>query len=104
PEGAGEHSEEGLRWDVARQLHAMVAGMTLDNFLVRPHRQLVEDYALWPAWKKITPEAAEVVAENLAGLPSGHVDNDEDAKRFDLLILRRQLAQLQSDTTVMERI
>ncbi|MGV7852666.1 hypothetical protein PJM29_31335, partial [Mycobacterium kansasii] len=55
-------------------------------------------------WKKITPEAAEVVAENLAGLPSGHVDNDEDAKRFDLLILRRQLAQLQSDTTVMERI
>ncbi|MGV7643103.1 hypothetical protein PJN11_29280, partial [Mycobacterium kansasii] len=75
PEGAGEHSEEGLRWDVARQLHAMVAGMTLDNFLVRPHRQLVEDYALWPAWKKITPEAAEVVAENLAGLPSGHVDN-----------------------------
>lgn len=104
PEGAGEHSEEGLRWDVARQLHATVAGMTLDNFLVRPHRQLVEEYALWPAWKKVTPEAAEMVAENLAGLPSGHVDSDEDAKRFDLLILRRQLAQLQSDTTVMERI
>jgi type I restriction enzyme R subunit len=104
PEGAGEHSEDGLRWDVARQLHATVAGMTLDNFLVRPHRQLVEEYALWPAWKKITPEAAEMVAENLAGLPSGHIDSDEDAKRFDLLILRRQLAQLQSDTTVMERI
>ena len=104
PEGAGEHSEEGLRWDVARHLHATVAGMTIDNFLVRPHRQLVEEYALWPAWKKITPEAAETLAENLAGLPSGHVDSDEDAKRFDLLILRRQLAQLQSDITVMERI
>lgn len=78
--------------------------MTLDNFLVRPHRQLVEEYAQWPAWKKIAPEAAELVAENLAGLPSGHVDSDEDAKRFDLLILRRQLAQLQGDTTVMERI
>lgn len=104
PEGAGEHSEEGLRWDVARHLHATVAGMTIDNFLVRPHRQLVEEYALWPAWKKITPEAAETLAENLAGLPSGHVDSDEDAKRFDLLILRRQLAQLQSDSTAMERI
>jgi type I restriction enzyme R subunit len=104
PEGAGEHSEEGLRWDVARQLHATVVGMTLDNFLVRPHRQLVEEYAQWPAWTKLTPEAAETVAENLAGLPSGYVDSDEDAKRFDLLILRRQLAQLQGDTAAMERI
>jgi type I restriction enzyme R subunit len=104
PEGAGEQSEDGLRWDVARQLHATVAGMNLDNFLVRPHRQLVEEYAQWPAWTKVTPETAEVVAENLAGLPSGHVDSDEDAKRFDLLILRRQLAQLQGDTAAMERI
>lgn len=104
PEGAGEHSEEGLRWDVARQLHATVVGMNLENFLVRPHRKLVEQYAQWPAWSTLTPDAAEAVAENLARLPSGHVDRDEDAKRFDLLMLRRQLAQLQDDTTTMERI
>ncbi len=104
PGGAGEQTEDGLRWDVARQLHVTVAGMTLDNFLVRPHRQLVEEYGQWAAWAKLTPEAAETVAENLAGLPSGHTDSDEDAKRFDLLILRRQLAQLQGDTAAMERV
>ncbi len=104
PEGAGEQTAEGLRWDITRQLHATVAGMTLDNFLVRPHRELVERYAQWPAWSTLTAEAAAVVAESLAGLPSGYVDRDEDAKRFDLLILRRQLAQLQGDTAAMERI
>lgn len=31
-------------------------------------------------------------------------DDDEDAKRFDLLILRRQLAQLDGDTLAAERI
>ena len=104
PEGSGEQTEEGLRWDIARQLHATVAGMTLENFLVRPHRKLVEQYSEWSAWSKVSPEDAEAVSENLAGLPSGHVDRDEDAKRFDLLILRRQLAQLEGDTAAMERI
>ena len=37
------------------------------------------------------------VAEHLAGLPSTHTDDDEDAKRFDMLVLRRQLAQLEGD-------
>ena len=104
PEGAGEQTEAGLRWDTARQLHATVAGMTLENFLVRPHRRLVETYTQWPAWAAVSAETAEEIGENLAGLPSGHIDSDEDAKRFDLLILRRQLAQLQGEPAVMERI
>ena len=104
PEGAGEQTEAGLRWDTARQLHATVAGMTLENFLVRPHRRLVETYAQWPTWAAVSAETAEEIGENLAGLPSGHIDSDEDAKRFDLLILRRQLAQLQGEPAVMERI
>lgn len=104
PEGSGERTEEGLRWDTARQLHAAVAGMNLDNFVVRPHRKLVEKFAQWPSWSAISTEAAGEIADNLAGLPSSHLDNDEDAKRFDLLILRRQLAQLQDDTAAMERI
>ncbi len=104
PEGSGEQTEAGLRWDTARQLHATVAGMTLDNFLVRPHRRLVEKYSDWSAWSTVSAEVAEEVAQNLAGLPSGHVDSDEEAKRFDLLILRRQLAQLQGEPAVMERI
>jgi type I restriction enzyme R subunit len=104
PEGSGDQTEHGLRWDTARQLHTTVAGMNLDNFLVRPHRRLVERYSEWSGWSKVTVENAAEIAGSLAGLPSGNIDHNENAKRFDLLILRRQLAQLQGDTAAMERI
>jgi type I restriction enzyme R subunit len=104
PEGSGDQTEPGLRFDTARQLHTAVAGMVLDNFLVRPHRKLVEKYSQWSAWTPMTLEAAGEVAENLAGLPTTHKDSDEDAKRFDLLILRRQLADLQGDTGASDRL
>jgi len=93
PEGSGDQTEPGLRWDIARQLHATVSGMVPDNFLVRPHRKLVEDYGQWSAWSTMTTEAATEVAENLAGLPSTHKDSDEDAKRFDLDIYSWTAAQ-----------
>ena len=73
----------------------MYKRQNLDNVLVRPHRRLVEQYAQWPSWSTLTEEAAGEVAQNLAGLPSSELDRDEQAKRFDVLILRRQLAQLQ---------
>jgi len=104
PEGSGVETDRGLRWDIARQLHATVAGMHLDNFLVRPHRILVEKFAQWSSWSTLTTEAADEVAEKLAGLPSSFKDDDEDAKRFDLLILRRQLAQLKGDAVADERL
>ena len=104
PEGHGLETERGLRVDIAWSLHHTVAGMNLENFLVRPHRKIVERYAEWPAWSSLTPEAAGDVAEYLAGLPSTHQDDDEDAKRFDMLILRRQLAQLEGDAVAAERL
>ncbi|MGV0698961.1 DEAD/DEAH box helicase family protein [Mycolicibacter sinensis] len=103
-EGQGTETERGLRVDVAWSLHRSVTGMNLDNFLVRPHRRLVEQYSQWPAWTSLTPEVAGDVAEHLAGLPSAHRDDDEDAKRFDMLILRRQLAQLEGDAVAAERL
>lgn len=102
-EGQGTETERGLRVDVAWSLHQTVVGMNLDNFLVRPHRRLVEAYAAWPSWSALTVEAADAVSEHLAGLPSSFKDDDEDAKRFDLLILRLQLAQLQGDAVAAER-
>jgi type I site-specific restriction endonuclease len=35
--------------------------------------------------------------DQVAGLPTGLVDDDQDAKQFDLLLLRTQLALLRSD-------
>lgn len=96
-------AEPELRESTATALHEFVAGMNLDNFIVRPHRQWVERYAEWDAWTSLTKENAEEIRIHLAGLPSAATDSDEDAKRFDLLMLRRQLAQLDGDAVAAER-
>ena len=95
--------EPELRRSTKKLLHQIVAGMNLDNFVVRPHRKAVERFATADAWDALTPEAAEA-ALGLAGLPSAVRDDDEDAKRFDLLVLRRQLSQLDGDAGLAERL
>ncbi|MGY1914404.1 DEAD/DEAH box helicase family protein [Blastococcus sp. SYSU DS0973] len=102
--GQGEVSDRGLRVDVAWTLHEVVVGMNEDNFLVRPARQWVETYSDWDAWHQLTPEKAGDIAHHLAGLPSTKRDDDEDAKRFDLILLRLQLAQLDGDAILFERL
>ena len=98
-----DDSEPDLRSSTVATLHQIVAGMNLDNFVVRPHRRAVEKYASADAWTRIPPEDSEALI-TIAGLPSSVRDDDEDAKRFDLLILRRQLAQLDGDVMLAGRL
>jgi type I restriction enzyme R subunit len=46
-----------VRRDLAELLHRETAAMNLDNFVVRPRRRIVEQYAKPEAWKTLTPEA-----------------------------------------------
>jgi type I restriction enzyme R subunit len=86
-----------LRADTAKRLRDEVAAMSLDNFIVRPKRLLVEHYAQEGAWEKLSDtERMELVSE-VAGLPSGLRDDDFDARQFDLLLLKAQLALLRAD-------
>ncbi|MGL5853200.1 MAG: DEAD/DEAH box helicase family protein [Phycicoccus sp.] len=96
-------NEPDLRASTAATLRDVVAGMNLDNFVVRPQRRAVETYAAADAWQTLTPADAEALL-SLAGLPSSVRDDNEDAKRFDLLILRRQLCQLDGDVVLAERL
>lgn len=86
-----------LRRATADLLHGQVAGMRLDNFIVRTRRREVEKYADRAAWESVTAQQAAEIAENLADLPTIVRDTDELAKRFDLAILRGQLAVVVGD-------
>ena len=90
-------TEAAIRRDTADLLHSMVAGMSMDNFVVRPQRRWVEAWAQPDAWKRPTSEQLAEVAVHLSGLPTAVRDDDEDAKRFDALLLNTQLALLRTE-------
>jgi type I restriction enzyme, R subunit len=77
-------------------LVSSVANMNVDNFVVRPQRQFVERYAKPDVWKSLAADDYDTLAHRVAGLPSQLSDEDEEAKRFDMLVLRAQLSILQA--------
>jgi len=77
-------------------LYSQVVAMNMDNFVVRPQRRLVEKYAKPEAWNTLGPDQFDELAQNVAGLPTELIDEDEGAKRFDLLVLRIQLSILEA--------
>ena len=90
-------SEDEVRAQVAALLHREVAAMNLDNFVVRPRRRIVEKYAKPEAWAVLWPDALSELSHQVAGLPSELDPENEEAKRFDLLVLNLQLAMLRSE-------
>lgn len=97
--GEGGAPEWALRDATAGLLRDHVAGMSADNFLVRPFRKLVEDYSQAEVWASLGPLEAPGMVDALGDLPSSVAEPDEEAKRFDLLVLRLQLAMLRQEDT-----
>jgi type I restriction enzyme R subunit len=98
--GSGKESfgspatEAEVRDATAQLLNREVAAMNLDNFVVRPRRRLVEKYAKSESWAKLSPDSFSELSHEVAGLPSELPVEDEEAKRFDLLVLNLQLSLL----------
>jgi type I restriction enzyme, R subunit len=90
-------TEESIRQETADFLCSQIAAMNLDNFIVRPKRRLVEHYSKPEIWNTLSNEQLVELAQNLSDLPSEQQDDDEEAKRFDLLILRLQLSILRAE-------
>ena len=80
-------------------LHQQVAAMNVENFVVRPKRLYVERYAQPAAWQQLTTEARHELETEVAALPTALTDEDEEAKRFDMLVLRAQLSILQAGSS-----
>jgi type I restriction enzyme R subunit len=86
-----------VRRAVTDRLQGEVAAMNLDNFVVRPHRRLVEKYAKPEAWVALAADATAELSHEVAGLPTELDPENEEARRFDLLALNLQLALLRSE-------
>ena len=65
-----------------------VRSMNVDNFLVRPQRRWVERYREQEPWTELDIQKALELADRVADLPTTLPEDDEEAKRFDLIILQ----------------
>lgn len=95
--GGAEVDLSSLRESIVRRVRDEIAGMSLDNFIVRPQRRFVEKFGEDSAWSTLGLDERTELADHVAGLPSSLVDDDIAAKQFDLLILKTQLAVLRSE-------
>ena len=96
-EQSNDARESALRKDTAGFLQNEVAAMNLNNFIVRPKRWLVERYGRAEAWENLGLEQQAELIHEVAGLPSEQTAEDQDAKEFDYLMLRLQLAVMRSE-------
>lgn len=83
-----------LTTDLKNQMHDVVQGLNVDNFIIRRQREAVEHFTDRKHWDSLTDKDMENISEKLTGLPSPD-DDHETARRFDLMILNLQVAVLQ---------
>ena len=89
--------DKDLSVDLKDQMHAVVNSMNLDNFIVRKQRQNVEKYIERKNWDSLGEQDIDIIQNNISGMPSIDED-DEFARRFDLLILNLQIALLSKNS------
>ncbi len=85
------------RAEVAATLHEAVASMNPKNFLVRPHLELVERFSSLAAWEAVSLEDLAALNDRVAKLPDQLRADDEDAKRFDVVMLNAELSLLRGE-------
>ena len=95
--GAVDESVEALDDEISATLREEVQAMNTDNFVVRPHRKVVEKFREPATWEELGADEFDELDHILAGLPNELDPEDETAKRFDLLMLKLQLAMLTND-------
>jgi type I restriction enzyme R subunit len=95
------HGDE--RAEVAKVLRSSIASMNPDNFLVRPHLELVERFREEKPWETLTVGDLAALADRVAKLPAQLDPEHEDAKRFDVLLLNAQLGLLRGEPYERQR-
>jgi len=86
-----------LRNEFSGDLRDAIASMNLDNFVVRPHRRLVEKFTAPASWKSLTVSDVGDLTGTLAHLPVELATEPVEARQFDLLMLNLELALLRAE-------
>ena len=95
--------DAALQGTLIDTLHAEVAAMNRDNFIVRMHLEAVERFQQRAAWDGLGETERETLQREVAGLPSEIATDDIESRLFDLTSLRMQLAQAEGDGGTFER-
>lgn len=101
-QGSDDAFAESFSDYLLKILHHRVAGMNLENFMVRPVRKVVEKFQNKATWSNLDNELLAQLQRLVAPLPSdAEALNDDEqegelAERFDLMILSMQQYLAQS--------
>lgn len=95
------HGDE--RAEIARVLCTAIGSMNEDNFLVRPHLELVEQFRKPEAWDSLSVGDLAALADSVAKLPDQLDPEHEDSKRFDMVLLNVQLGALRNEPYERQR-
>ena len=93
-----ESNESVVLGEIAASLHEEVASMNPENFVVRPHREMVAKFTQSDAWSAIDEATRNRLADELAPLPNQLPSEHQATRRFDLTMLDLQLAVVTAST------
>ena len=88
--------EDKLMENFTNNLYKIIDGLDEDRYLVRKSWRHVKEFKNRERWDNLSKGDENEIKKNLSNLPSYRDDEDELAKRFDLLVLNLHLALLNS--------
>ncbi|HRI43832.1 MAG TPA: DEAD/DEAH box helicase family protein [Fimbriimonadaceae bacterium] len=84
---------QDFRKGIVNDLYGQVQALNKESFVVRPHEEVIEPYRVRTRWDELGESDLQTVESVIAPIPATELD-DEGMRRFDLLMLRLELAIL----------
>ena len=97
-----EHADANtlaLRADLLDMLHGQVQALNEDSFLIRRQWAHVTKFKDKAIWRALSATDLAELSQYIAPLLVGEVGGHPETRRFDLLVLQNQLAQVGDNTT-----
>lgn len=95
--------DDKVRTPTINLLHAEVAAMNAENFIVRMQLEAVNRFKERVAWDALSEEDQNTLQDKVAGLPSEVPAEEIESRLFDLMSLRMQLATAEQDARAFEK-